>query len=48
MKHQFQVQERRRAVGNMFDNILNMPDDGKPVILDDFLNNVVAQTPIDE
>lgn len=47
--HKFQTQRRRNAVGNMFNTIMNAPPraDGKPHNLEDFLNPVVAATPVD-
>jgi len=49
-KHDAQVAARRAAVCNMFDNICKAPTpaDGSPINLEDFLDPVVAATPIDD
>ena len=48
IKKQFQIQERRRAVSNMFQNLPPPNADGTPLQLDTFLDKVVAQTPVDD
>lgn len=48
MKKEWQIQQRRKAVFNMFDNPNPKPNENGIYSLNDFLDPVVAATPIDE